>query len=64
MGKMGKVVLATIAGFATGILVAPKSGKETRAELKVKAEKAKVEADKKATQVKQAAKEGAEKVGS
>jgi gas vesicle protein len=35
-------------GFVTGILTAPKSGKETRAELKAKAEKAKVEASKKA----------------
>jgi len=39
------------AGFITGILTAPKSGKETREELKAKAEKAKSEAGKKAEQV-------------
>jgi len=44
----GKVLLGTIigvaAGFVAGVLTAPKSGKETRAELKVKAEAKKSEA--------------------
>ena len=44
----GKVLLGTIigvaAGFVTGLLTAPKSGKETRAELKQKAEVKKTEA--------------------
>lgn len=47
----GKFALGTIfgavAGLAAGILTAPKSGKETRAELKVKAEALKSEATKK-----------------
>lgn len=44
----GKVLLGTIigaaAGFVAGVLVAPKSGKETRADLKQKAEDKKNEA--------------------
>jgi gas vesicle protein len=41
-------MIGAAAGFITGILTAPKSGKETRAELMEKAEKAKAEAAKKA----------------
>jgi gas vesicle protein len=42
------VLIGTAVGLATGILTAPKSGKETRADLKVKALRAKEEAAKKA----------------
>jgi gas vesicle protein len=41
-------ILGAAAGVVTGFLTAPKSGKETRGELKAKAEKAKVEVGKKA----------------
>ena len=37
MGKVGTTLFAIIAGFAAGILLAPKSGKETQADLKRKA---------------------------
>ena len=37
MGKVGTTLFAIIAGFAAGILLAPKSGKETQAGLKRKA---------------------------
>ena len=50
MSKLIKVVFATVAGFAAGILMAPKSGKETRADLKKKAEEAKQTAELKAEQ--------------
>jgi gas vesicle protein len=40
--------IGTAIGVVTGLLVAPKSGKETRDELKIKADKAKNEAAKKA----------------
>ena len=63
-------IIAAVTGFAAGILLAPKSGKETRADIKKKADKMKVEADKKAKQAKAAAKDslasmksGAQKVG-
>lgn len=39
-------LLGAVVGVAAGILTAPKSGKETRAELKVKADNAKKRADK------------------
>ena len=58
------------AGFAAGILTAPKSGKETRKDIKKKASEFKVEADKGAKKAKAAAKDsvasvktGAQKVG-
>lgn len=51
----GKFAIGAIFGAAvgvvTGILTAPKSGKETRADLKVKAEKAKAKVENKAGQV-------------
>ena len=62
MNKLGKVVLATVVGFVAGVLVAPKSGKETREDLKRKATEAKDKADVKKAQLTQAAKEGAESV--
>src|SRR3546814_18321628 len=49
-------LFATVAGFAAGILMAPKSGKETRAELKQKADQAKQTAELKADQAKAAEK--------
>ena len=46
----GKLALGALvsaaAGFVTGILTAPKSGKETRADLKQKAEEVKSKAEK------------------
>lgn len=39
-------LLGAAAGVVVGVLTAPKSGKETRAELKVKADEAKLRADK------------------
>lgn len=70
MKKVVAVIGAAVAGFAAGILTAPKSGKETRAELKQKAEHLKQEAGKTAKKAKSAAsdavdsiKTGAEKIG-
>lgn len=37
MNKLGKVVIAATAGFVAGVLLAPKSGKETRKDIKDKA---------------------------
>jgi len=59
ISKKGKIALGVgagilagaAAGFAAGILTAPKSGKETRADLKIKANKMKVIATKKAKSV-------------
>jgi gas vesicle protein len=51
MSKLFKLAVATVAGFVAGILVAPKSGKETRADLK-----------KKAGELKEVAQEGGETV--
>lgn len=60
MGKIGKIAIAATAGFVAGILLAPKSGKETREEIKVKANEAKGRAKEKARQVKSAALEAGE----
>lgn len=59
MKKVLAVVGAAVVGFAAGILTAPKSGKETRADIKKKAEDFKDEAARRAEQAKKAAKDGA-----
>lgn len=64
MKKLLAVIGAAAAGFAAGILTAPKSGKETRADLKKKGDELKVAAEDKAKQAKKAAEEGVETVKS
>lgn len=56
MGKSGKkwalgAVVAGVGGYLAGILTAPKSGKDTRKEIKTNAVKLKSEAEKKLKQV-------------
>ncbi|MDO4713025.1 MAG: YtxH domain-containing protein [Candidatus Saccharibacteria bacterium] len=70
MKKVIAAVGAIAAGFAAGVLLAPKSGKETRQDLKRKVAELKKKADKTAKQAKAAAKDslgalktGAQKVG-
>lgn len=70
MRKPLAVLGAIAAGFVAGILSAPKSGKETRADIKKKATEFKDEASKKAKKARAAAddsvdsiKSGAKKVG-
>lgn len=70
MKKALFAIAAAAAGFAAGILTAPKSGKETRADLKKKAGQVKQQAEKQAKRAKAAAKDsveslksGAQKVG-
>lgn len=58
MSKLIKLVIAAAGGFVAGILLAPKSGKETREDLKAKAEEAKTKAGKKAEDLKAVADEG------
>lgn len=60
MSKVVKVIGAAAAGFVAGILLAPKSGKETRADIKDKASDAKHYAGEKADQVKGAVSDGVE----
>lgn len=60
MKKLIAVIGAAAAGFAAGILTAPKSGKETREDLKLKANEAKEKAGEKAEKAKAAAKDGYE----
>jgi gas vesicle protein len=57
MSRLGKVVIAAVVGLAAGVLLAPKSGKETREDLKKKAMHAKKYANEKAQKAKMAAKE-------
>lgn len=57
MSKVVKTVAAAAIGFAAGILLAPKSGKETREDIKAKAGEAKQQARAKAEQAKEAAAE-------
>ncbi len=62
MKKVAAVIGAAVAGFAAGILTAPKSGKETRRDIKQKADELKVVAKKRAGQAKAAAKESAQSI--
>lgn len=48
-------IFGAVAGAVAGILTAPKSGKETRADIKAKSDQLKVEADKKVVEVKEKA---------
>ena len=52
MRKVLTVLGAAVAGFAAGVLTAPKSGKETRKDLKKKANELKKDADKCAAKAK------------
>lgn len=70
MKKVLAVIGAAAAGFAAGILTAPKSGKETRKDLKKKAGKLKSDTEKVASKAAAAAKDsvdslktGSQKVG-
>lgn len=45
-------IVGAVAGVVAGVLTAPKSGKETRADLKVKADEMRTEASKKADDAK------------
>ena len=62
MSKSGKAfgaaLLGAVAGAVAGVLFAPKSGKETRDDIKRRAEEAKQHAGEKTEQVKHAAKDG------
>lgn len=62
MRKVLAVIGAAVVGFAAGILTAPKSGKETREDLKKKTEEFKSEAEKRTEQAKLAAKDSAESI--
>lgn len=46
-------VIGAVAGVIAGLLTAPKAGKETRADIKAKAEELKSEAEKRVDEVKQ-----------
>jgi gas vesicle protein len=58
MSKVFKLALAAVGGFAAGILLAPKSGKETRADLKAKADEAKAKANTQKQKLKNVGAEG------
>ena len=66
MKKVLAIIGAAAAGFAAGILTAPKSGKETRKDLKKKAVKLKADAEKVAGKAAAVAKDSVDslKVGS
>lgn len=58
MGKGANVVAVAAAGFIAGMLLAPKSGKETREDLKNKAREAKRAAGEKSEHMKHTMKDG------
>ena len=60
MKKLLVVVGAAAAGFVAGILMAPKSGKETREDIKAKTAVLKGKADKQVKQARAAVKDGVE----
>lgn len=64
MKKLLTVIGAAVAGVAAGILMAPKSGKETREDIKKKAQEFGAEAEKRTEQAKNAAKDSAESIKS
>lgn len=55
------LVVGAVAGLLTGLLAAPKSGKETREDLKRRADEVKHETEKRAEQVKERAADVADK---
>jgi len=57
MSRTTKLFVAVAAGFVAGVLLAPKSGKETRQELKTRALEAKEFTNKKSRQAKNAARD-------
>jgi gas vesicle protein len=57
MGKTTNVIVAAAAGFIAGVLMAPKSGEETRRDLKNKAYDMKDRAGQKAERLKDAARD-------
>lgn len=59
MSKGINAIVAAAAGFAAGILLAPKSGKETRDEIKAKALETKGQIDQKKDEAVEVLKEGA-----
>lgn len=59
MKKLLKIVAVTAAGFAAGILLAPKSGKQTRADIKHKAGELKDQAEAELKTAKRVAKKSA-----
>ena len=61
MSKALNTILAAAAGFAAGILLAPKSGKETREDIRVKALETKDAASESADKAMQVARESAAK---
>lgn len=64
MSRMINVLTAAIGGFIAGILLAPKSGKETREDLMNKAREAKDVATEQVDRVKDGVKEGYESMRS
>ena len=62
MGKLATVILGTLGGFVAGILLAPKSGKETREDLKRKAETMKEKSSESFDHISQEAKAGGRKL--
>lgn len=63
MSRLVKIILAAAGGFVAGVLLAPKSGAETRKDLHKQVKKASGVAEVKANQAKAAAREGAKTVG-
>ena len=59
MNKSTNVLLAAVTGFVAGLLLAPKSGAETREEIRTKAREAKERMDEKASEATEVLKEGA-----
>lgn len=59
MSKALNTIIAAAAGFAAGILLAPKSGKETREDIRAKALETKGQIDEKADEALDVLKEGA-----
>lgn len=62
LNKLASITIAAAAGFVAGILLAPKSGKETRQDIKEKAHEAKDYVSDKAGRVKHAAHDSYESI--
>lgn len=62
MSRVAKIILAAVGGFVAGVLLAPKSGAETRKDLQKQVKKAAGSAEVKANQAKAAARESAKTV--
>lgn len=62
LGRTGKIIIAAIGGFVAGVLLAPKSGADTRKDIKKQVKRVQQDAEHKLDEAKAVARDGAKTV--